>query len=192
MHCHLIRHPEPDIATGTCYGQLDIPLSMTGLEQQTCLIEWAKTQTVERVYTSPLVRCQSLAKALTQDACPLHSVAAFKEFDFGSWEGKKWDQICRTEIDAWQQDLLHYRIPNGESLDAFHQRVISAWHKLVDKHQGQNIVVITHAGVIRSIVAHELNLMVSESIKIALDYASISQLSVEGEFKRLNFLNRTL
>ncbi|RJG40260.1 alpha-ribazole phosphatase [Motilimonas pumila] len=193
MRCYLIRHPQPDIATGMCYGQLDLSLSQFGQLQQASLLEWGKGKGITQVYTSPLTRCTGLAQQLSALSNSSYQVIdSLKEFHFGHWEGKNWSEISRTQITAWQQELLHFCIPGGESLSQFHRRVIAAWQALAQAHQGQCIALVCHAGVIRSVVAHELNLAVTESVKLGLDYGSISKLTIEGEFKQLNYLNRTL
>ncbi len=70
--------------------------------------------------------------------------------DFGSWEGQAWDAIARSDIDAWTAAFADYRPGQGENLAMVLTRVAAA---LQDHgHRAtQDVVWITHAGVIRSV-----------------------------------------
>lgn len=70
--------------------------------------------------------------------------------DFGNWEGQAWEAIARSDIDAWTAAFAHYRPGLGENLAAVLARVAAA---LQDHGHGatQDVVWITHAGIIRSV-----------------------------------------
>src|SRR5262249_22265109 len=76
---------------------------------------------------------------------------ALLELDFGSWQGRSWNEIPRDELEAWAADLWCYPPGGGESAAAAAQR----WRSWVDSLLGQSldtVIAITHAGFIR--VAH--------------------------------------
>ena len=70
--------------------------------------------------------------------------------DFGAWEGRAWDAIARTELDAWAADIAGYAPPGGESPLAVQRRALD----FVTGLDVPEAVVVTHAGVIRMLVAH--------------------------------------
>ena len=49
-----------------------------------------------------------------------------REFDFGTWEGVRWDAIPRAELDAWAADFFHARPHGGESVHMLRERVETA------------------------------------------------------------------
>ena len=74
-----------------------------------------------------------------------------REFDFGAWEGVPWDNIPRSELDAWATDFFHARPHGGESVRMLHERVGAA---IADyRRSGASHVVVTHAGVIKAALA---------------------------------------
>ncbi|PXX39674.1 histidine phosphatase family protein [Undibacterium pigrum] len=148
MRLHLIRHTRPLIADGHCYGQADMDVS-----EAECLALAgqlsAQLQAGLPVFSSPLQRCARLAKCLHND--PRFDFR-LKEINFGKWEMQVWDAISRHEIDAWAAAPASYKPGGSESAIDLAQRVI---HWLDDLHQ-LNIpeaIVVTHAGVIRMLLA---------------------------------------
>ena len=116
------------------------------------------------VLTSPLQRCQSLAIALaTENRCPVTIEPAFKEMDFGDYDGVPFDDI-NIHQEKWQvlerfwQDPVQNSLPNAELLAGFSYRVLQGWRKLLSSEINGDLVVICHGGVIRMIIAHLLGI----------------------------------
>jgi alpha-ribazole phosphatase len=148
MEILLIRHPAPSDVSGLCYGRLDVAVPTTTLEWTTAELQRQIPRDALRtatVYSSPLLRCLGLARALTP--APLVDPELI-EMDFGAWEGLAWDAVPRKELDAWAKDLWGYRPGGGENA----HDVALRWQRCVARIQqsaAELVVVITHAGVIR-------------------------------------------
>ena len=121
MQLFLIRHPQPDVAAGICYGQTDLALPKHQHHQLGIIAQTLQQQLPSEfvVYTSPLQRCRLLAEQL--HASPLVD-DRLKEMHFGEWEMQAWDALPRDQLDAWAQDPLHYVVPGGESVAQLHAR----------------------------------------------------------------------
>lgn len=147
----LIRHTTPDIAPGICYGQLDIGLNSSFDIEAAEVRNWLPP--VELIITSPLLRSRRLAEHLSlAQQCEWRSDPRLKEMHFGDWEGKKWDDISRHEIDAWSADTLNYTPPNGESAREMMQRVQEMLRD-VERLPQLNIALVGHGGSIRGVLA---------------------------------------
>lgn len=162
MRLHLIRHPRPLIAAGLCYGRLDIaaenPPALAAALQ-------AELPPGLPLWTSPLRRCRDLA-ALLHPAPRID--ARLAEMDFGAWEGRPWDAIPRPELDAWAADVAGYAPPGGESPRALLARALAFVQSLaVDE-----AVVVTHAGVIRTLLAHSRKLPPERWCELDFAYGS--------------------
>ena len=72
------------------------------------------------------------------------------EMDFGRWEGLHWDAVPRAELDAWAADVAGYAPPGGESPLMLQRRALT----FVAGLAVPEAVVVTHAGVIRTLLAH--------------------------------------
>lgn len=150
---YLIRHPRPAIASGICYGQMDVPVSTSELNLAVSTLTPSLAELRPcRIFSSPLQRCLKLAEALSEHHQWIEPIVdhRLKEIHFGGWEGQCWDHIPRAEIDAWAADVEGYTPPGGESVRALKARVQN-W--LVDvANVPDPVVVITHAGVIRALL----------------------------------------
>jgi alpha-ribazole phosphatase len=144
----LIRHARPLIEDGICYGRLDVPAD--GSETQTAAQRLAEVLPAGiDVLSSPLQRCQQLARALQllRPDLPVRTEARLAEMDFGAWEGRRWDNIDRQELEAWSKGFQGYRAGgNGESVATFTARVGQVFDEVCGRG-GQ--AWITHGGVFK-------------------------------------------
>jgi alpha-ribazole phosphatase len=146
----LLRHTRPLAGDGICYGRSDLDLA-DDLAAEAGRIE-AGLPRVDRIVTSPLVRCRRLAEAVAarRGLTPTED-ARLAEMDFGRWEGRPWAEIPRDEVDAWAADLLGARPHGGESVGMLRDRAEAA---LISLHAAPGTsLVVTHAGVIRAALA---------------------------------------
>jgi hypothetical protein len=79
------------------------------------------------------------------------------EMHFGAWEGQRWDDIARSELDAWTEDFAHYRCGSGsahsgaQSGESVHELLQRVARVLVQSTQHSQLAWLTHAGVIRAV-----------------------------------------
>jgi alpha-ribazole phosphatase len=162
MILHLIRHPEPLIEPGICYGQLDILAKNVKAAAERLRTELPPDLPV---WSSPLRRCRELAELL-------HPLPVFDrrlaEMDFGQWEGRPWDSIPRAELDAWAADIAGYAPPGGESPRQVQRRALD----FVGELSVPEAVLVTHAGVIRLLQAAQFNLPVERWLEQPVAYAA--------------------
>lgn len=149
----LLRHAQPLIASGVCYGQLDVPAETNATVQAAMRFGAVQPQRAV-IRHSPLQRCEQLAQALQAPEALIAMDASLQEMHFGSWEGQAWDAIGRKAVDAWSEDFYCHAPGDGESLAAMLQRVrralLASWQH--DSQLGKRDVVwVTHAGVIRCV-----------------------------------------
>ena len=168
MILHLIRHPRPRIAPGICYGRLDLAAEDIDLVALDLL---ARLPAGLPVWSSPLQRCRALAEEL--HAQPSID-ARLAEMNFGAWEGRAWDDIPRAEIDAWAADVAHYAPPGGESPITLQQRALD----FVAELTVPEAVIVTHAGVIRVLLAHWQDLPPERWTELVFPYGSLTTVEI--------------
>jgi alpha-ribazole phosphatase len=149
MTLWMVRHAQPQIAPGICYGQLDVPADL--LETQKCA-EILKNTLPQGafLFTSTLQRCELLARVLIGLRPDLthEKDARLQEMNFGQWEGRPWADMDPNELAAWTDDFANYRAGGtGESVTQFMTRVASVFDEL---DPSRDTVWLTHAGVIRA------------------------------------------
>ena len=145
----LVRHAQPLLAPGLCYGATDVPADPHAT-RQTALALAPELPPHTTVLSSTLQRCELLAHSLQglRPDLAYKADARLTEMNFGQWEGQRWDAIPRTAYDAWTADFSHHRFGGQESVAEFMQRVASAWRELA--LSPRPVLWVTHAGVIRA------------------------------------------
>lgn len=138
---------------------------------------------VDAVVTSPLRRCSDLAELYAnQRSLPCISVSELQEMDFGEVDGIAFDDL-KTQwsmLESFWQDPANYQLSGAESLHSFQKRVISGWSHVV-KSDHDNLLVVTHGGVIRVLLANLLNVdwrNPSWYSNLAIANASISHIQI--------------
>ncbi|GGC72514.1 histidine phosphatase family protein [Undibacterium terreum] len=171
MRIHLIRHPRPEIDAGICYGKSDIPADAEHCRELAESLAKILPAGIHLI-SSPLRRCTALALQLAQvmQCAPPVLDARLQEMDFGAWEMQRWDEIPRTEINAWAKDTSHYRPGGGESVAIMAVRVLAFLEDIRLMHaDGGGLALICHAGTIRLMLAYQVRISAAE---MALQAAS--------------------
>jgi len=195
MNLFLIRHTETEATAGRCIGQSDVALSEKGSADVATLVEQLKALAPSVVISSDLSRCRVLADALAK-AMKVEVVfeSAWREVNFGEWEGKTWDEIHaedRTHYEAWAKDFVTIAPPKGESFVNFQKRIARELNAL-QTHQAETLVVITHAGAIRAAISSAIGVPLERVFSIHLNYGALVQLSRNSGLWTLQNLNNSL
>jgi alpha-ribazole phosphatase len=168
MELYLVRHIKPDFPEGTNYGQTDVPLPADYPVLHERIISQLPRD-YDAVYSSPLTRCRLLAQAITAAHI---TDKRLMEVHFGNWEGRKWDDIPRDELDTWMADYINLAPPNGESLRMLVAR-FTACISDIRASQHRRTVIITHAGIIRSAMHLFNNIPLNQIMMEKVDYGGI-------------------
>lgn len=155
MRLYLVRHLPPLVEAGVCYGRTD--LATDAAAQALALPALRAALPKAPIYSSPLQRCAVLAEALGN---PVFD-ARLAELDFGAWEMQRWDDIARSEIDAWAADVAMYRPGGGESVADMAGRVAGFYADL-RATSVPDAIVVCHAGTIRLCMAQHSGLGVEQ------------------------------
>jgi alpha-ribazole phosphatase len=179
----LIRHGQID-GPAALYGRTDVALSRAGWQQMSQ--QTSRLHNLDTIISSPLRRCRDFAKELATDhELTLQVEPDIQECDFGEWDGIKFDDHSQQWplMTSFWQDPDHNTPPKGESLEVFHNRVVSSWQSLCQQHQGKNNLLVCHGGVIRQILAHILPTDWRSGdwySQLQIGYASLTRITIAG------------
>jgi alpha-ribazole phosphatase len=137
-----VRHPAADVLPGVCYGRLDVPVADPSAASALAARLAGMGGTV---WTSPARRCRVVADALR---APIVDPRLL-ELDFGDWEGRAWNEVPRSALDAWAADITGFAPPGGESGAALIERVSAFASRL----SSGDHVVVTHGGPLKVLTA---------------------------------------
>ncbi len=176
----LLRHGECE--GGHIFrGITDVALLPSGLQLMTSVAHEANGAW-DIVISSPKRRCQAFATWLAADRnIPLVVEPLLAEMDFGEWEAKEIAQVWQDypdEMAQWSTNPSEFTPPNGESIASVHERVTSLYIKLVEQYQSQRILLVTHGGIIRVLLAHLLNMPLANVNRFDVPYGAISRFSI--------------
>jgi probable phosphoglycerate mutase len=189
-----IRHGEP--VGGKKYRgySVDDPLSEIGWDQM-----WAAVGDYDKwdcIVSSPMKRCKDFSEKLSQKLnIPFFIENDLEEVGFGDWEGKSSDQVKaenQAEYYAFFLDPVHNRPNNAEDLDVFSDRVVSAYQSIIEDYEGRHSLVVTHAGVIRAIMAYVLDAPVSSMYRFNVKNAGITRVRYDFKGAMLDFHQASL
>jgi alpha-ribazole phosphatase len=195
MKLTLVRHTSLDIAPSICYGQSDVAVSANFENERVALQKKLAAFEFDAIYASPLKRCHQLAQALCADELFGHTSenikldARLKELHFGDWEMSPWDAIPREKFDVWADDYANLAPPNGETFSELHARAKSFVEDVSSHSQGKHILVVTHGGFIRALIAEVLQMPLKRLFRLTIDHASVTQLEFKGEVPKVLLMN---
>lgn len=180
MELLLIRHTTPDVASGICYGQTDLNVNGTFDKESKEIKNIIADLKPEHVYSSPLIRCHQLAKELFPYQ-PIQTDDRLMEMNFGKWEGLKWSEIPKNELDTWANDFINLAPPLGESFAAFMNRITVFEEEVLNKLTQEKIALITHSGVIRSFLMKYLAIPEDKIFNLHLNYGAVIKIDIHSE-----------
>jgi len=177
----LLRHGE--VEGGEQYrGQQDYALSPAGwtqlVGQVPVNLPW------QQIVTSPLLRCADFAEDLARKSGLLLAYEPrFCERNMGEWEGRSASELREQDneaVEAYYRNPVSFTPPGAEPLVVFQQRVLAAWEELLLDHPQRHLLVVTHAGCIRIILAQVLNMPLQSIPRLAVPYAGLSRIEIRG------------
>jgi probable phosphomutase (TIGR03848 family) len=190
----LVRHGHTDAAGKRLTGRAGgVHLNETGRQQAERLVGRLDGIRVDHIVSSPLERCRETAAPLAETMGRRVDVRrAWIEIDYGEWTGRSITQLRRTKL--WRRVMTtpsNVRFPGGESLLEVQARAVDAAFDLAAEHARGTVVVVSHADVIRLVVAHLAGMHADHLQRLSIDTASITAVSLSDGVPRLLTVNDT-
>ncbi len=177
----VLRHGEVAGRAHVFRGALDDPLSAQGMSQMRQALARFPSVAFDAVATSPLRRCHEFAAAYaTQRRLPLQVLPPFSELAFGEWEGLTPDEAAARhphEYQAFHATHGEHAPPDGESLAQFRARINQGWHDWLMQDTGANLLLVTHAGVMRALLMDLFGFTAAQAFQVALPEAASLRIS---------------
>ncbi|MET1070060.1 MAG: alpha-ribazole phosphatase family protein [Pseudomonas prosekii] len=179
LHLDLLRHGETGLGGGL-RGSLDDALTEKGWAQmRAAVIEQGPW---DRLVSSPLQRCARFADELgAQLGLPVQLEKDLQELHFGAWEGQSTAALMDTsaeDLGRFWSDPYAFTPPDGEPVADFSARVLAAVERLHAAHAGERVLLITHGGVMKLLLAQARGLPREQLLNVEVAHASLHSLSV--------------
>ncbi len=177
----LIRHAVNDfVKTGKLAGWLpEIHLNDDGKAQAEVLGQRLAEAPIKQLYASPLERTMETAEAIRQyhPTLDIKQIEDIGEVRYGEWEGQEIARLAKTKM--WhvvQEYPSRAYFPNGETMREAQMRAVNAMETLALSHPRDLVAVVTHADLIKMVLAHYLGMHLDNFQRIVISPASISSL----------------
>ena len=181
----LVRHGETDWnAEGRIQGMLDVPLNALGMQQaELAAAELARTIDVAELVSSDLVRTRETTTPINEaTGFEPRFDARIRERNFGVWQGKtyeEWRVLDAVGMARYNAGDPDYGPEGGETASQFLKRCVEAVPALVLGSLEKTLILVTHGGVVSSMVRHAQGLNPQSARTWSVPIASISEWRVE-------------
>jgi probable phosphoglycerate mutase len=184
----LVRHALPErihsaVAADLPGGPADPGLTELGERQAARLVD-AVGEDVAGLYASPLARARGTAAPLAAALGRIPEVVEdLREYDADSAHYVPVHEMARLDPPAWDR-MVAGLLPEHVDVAAFTARVDRALEGIIAAHPGRGTaVVVAHAGVINSWLAHLLG--IDRPLAFPLDYTGITRVLAGRDGRRL-------
>jgi alpha-ribazole phosphatase len=190
----LVRHGETEANSSERYwGKTDVALGPVGIRQAEQVRDRLAMEKIDHAYSSELKRAMTTAYTIASiHNLPVTACPEIREVDFGKMEGLKFAEINKQYPEVarkWIERSPDLQYPGGESLAQLEDRVGQFKARLVRHTGSETVLVVAHAGVLRTLICQLLEMDYRHRWNIRLSLASLSIIDTYPEVNILSLLN---
>ncbi len=181
---YLVRHGTTTMNVENRYrGRRDIPLDAQGYQDAVDAAKLLSGVGLSAVYTGPLRRTIATAQIIADEARvpDLRILHGLNNVDYGAWEGMTAEEAAMFDPAGFEDYTGHPGraiCPHGERLRDAQMRMIEALHLIGSRHPGEAVAAVSHAVMIRLVVA-ELTGNTGEEWRIPVGRGSLAHFLLE-------------
>ncbi|QXM05645.1 alpha-ribazole phosphatase [Crassaminicella indica] len=195
MKLIFVRHGETeDNNKGLYCGWNDVELTEKGMMQAKKVCEKLKERKIDYIITSDLNRTMKTAEMINKyHHKKIILEKKLREMNFGLWEGLSYKEIKKKyakELSGWEADWIDYAPPFGESVRHMYKRVTSSIDNIIAEYKDKNILIVSHAGCIRAILAYLIGNGIEDYWKYKIENCGITTIEMVDKLPVLIGLNQ--
>jgi broad specificity phosphatase PhoE len=181
----IVRHGETDWNKQRKFqGQTDVPLNHDGRMQAEKLAGKIKEyMPFDLVVASDLNRAIETAEIMTAGyGTPILTDKAFREMDFGEWEGldmKTIEERWPGKLNDWFSNGI-LNVSGGETQEQFFERVWKGFRYWADKQDYKKMAIVCHGGTSGALICKVMDREINEMSKYMLKNTGVSIIGVEA------------
>ena len=194
MRLWLVRHGETEANVAGLYsGHAPTPLTERGIAQAQTLGTLLRNVPVDNVLCSELERARHTTQLILGDReVPVRNMPELNEMFFGDWEMRHHRDLAREDAEnyaVWCNDWQNATPTNGEGFQAFSLRVERFIAQLADYKTCQNLLVVSHQGVLSMLIARLLSMPATAMWHFRVEQGCWSAIDFCDDFAVLKVLN---
>lgn len=202
-----VLHPEESITTlllirhghtrateeGRLYTDPEAQLTDEGRKQSKALAHWLMSRPPDVILSSTAKRVVATAESISaQTDLPILRVEDLNEWHVGDWEGRTYLDLKKNNPDEyyqWTADPIRMRPPGGESIEDMYERTKRVIAEVVEKYDGKRIALVTHAGIVRSVICDALGMPLDNFWRISIPVGTVSKVDISKTFATVHFMS---
>ena len=188
---HLVRHGSYALLDHALGGRADHPLSPQGRDEAERIAVWLEDRQPCKVVSSPMRRAIETADLIARHrSLPVQTDPAFAEIDFADWTGRRFEELHPDcEWQAWNRFRSTAGVPGGEMMLVVQARAVAGLLSHATRRDDAEVVVVSHADVIKAVLAHFMGAPLDLMRRIEIGPGSISQLLLYAEDAKILAVN---
>lgn len=191
---YLIRHGEVvNHHEGRYNGFNDVDITEEGVKQMKSVAERLNGAKVSAVYCSDLIRAYRGAEIINNGrSLPIIKNTGLRERNIGVWENLTLEEIMKAYKDEWNRflnDVVDFKPDSGESMKEVDARVNKELTKIVEDHKGDEILMVAHGGVNRTVLCRALGLDLKYLFRIEQRYGALNIIDYYSDIAIVNLMN---
>ncbi len=160
---------------------MDTELNGEGREQAQKLGKRLERYKIDHIYSSPLERALETARILADaKGLEVEEMEAFKEMSRGVFEGKSKEERDRV-LEEFEGEKHRWKPEEGENFPEVKERVLEAIEELKEEHKGENVLVVAHGHLNRSLIFGALGYDTKHAFKLEQGNVCINELYWDEE-----------
>jgi broad specificity phosphatase PhoE len=192
---YLVRHGHTRATElGLLYSDPKIEITEKGLAQAQAAAKYVAATKPQILLCGAAVRVAQSSQPVEQETgLKAQIVKGFEEWQVGDWEGRTYLDIKKNDPDqyrCWCADPISNAPPNGESIVQLSERIRESLIELItnSEFEGKTIAMVTHSGIIRSIIVHALGMPIENFWRLSIPTGSISRIDFSKNFATMHFM----
>jgi probable phosphoglycerate mutase len=167
----------------------DVHLTDEGRAQADATAELLSGMDLEAVYSSPIDRTRETAAAIAaRHGLPVRTRRTIGEVEYGKWTNRSFKVLSRQKlwsvVQRWPSAV---RFPDGETLREVQSRALT--EKIAEQHPSAMVCIVSHADVIKLVLAHYLGIHIDLFQRIVIGPASVSGVMLTSDGPRVLSMN---
>lgn len=186
---YIIRHAHKE--KGDFYNprlrHQDEPISQQGREESLKLWSYLCDKQISAIYVSGYQRTaqtiEYVAKQL--DITPVID-ERLNEIDNGLLDNMSEQEVQERYPDFWKvyrERTADFRFPGGETGEEACRRIAGFLEEKRQAHGAENIIIVSHEGLIRQLMCHLVNIPVYKRGNFYVDFCGITEITYQPQYK---------
>lgn len=181
VEIYIMRHGETEAnVQQILMGREDSPFTEAGWQQPVEVARELVGRALTRIYSSPMeraLRTATLVQETLDQPVPIELEIGIAEIDAGEFTGLTFPEVRSQVRDDALLGEFHY--PGGESWRDVQERAVAFVYGLEARHNGDAVLLVTHAGVIAGLVAEYMGEPIEQYIRTRFGHDFLGRLSLE-------------